>query len=176
MEGPPLLHWTVVAPDRFTYLYFQYFTLTDLGIGRLLNLAVALPVGYLLLTRCWTIARPLGLVFVPLGQRSLGAFVLHVYGILLISHMPLAQTDGLWINTLVQAILVVAIAAILSGARHLHVPRFVHGDFVGSAAGRLKTLLVAPASLKALAAELQADTAVSHSSPNDLMFESRSVV
>ena len=174
MEGPPLLHWTVVAPDRFTYLYFQYFTLTDLGIGRVLNLAVALPVGYLLLTRCWTIARPLGFIFVPLGQRSLGAFVLHVYGILLISHMPLVHTDGFWINTLAQAILVVAIAAILHGAQHLHFRRFVHNGFAGSAAGRLKTLLVAPASLKALTAELQADATVSHPRPNDLRFESRS--
>src|SRR6185295_9128688 len=54
MDGPPLLRWDVVSPERFTQLYFHYFTLTDLGIGRLLNLAVALPVGYALLTWGWT--------------------------------------------------------------------------------------------------------------------------
>ena len=59
-------------------LYTRYFSLTDLGIGRLLNLAVALPLGYMLLSRCWTIAGPFQTMFVTLGQRSLGAFVLHV--------------------------------------------------------------------------------------------------
>jgi hypothetical protein len=112
-DGP--LHWDVVSADRFTDLYFRYFTLTNLGIGRVLNLAVALPVGYALLTAAWRMASPLGAVFVTLGQQSLGAFVLHVYGILLIAHMPLAQTDGLWINTLIQISLVLAIAVLLKG-------------------------------------------------------------
>src|SRR6185436_7648900 len=44
-DGPHLLRWTLVSPDRFTDLYVRYFSLTDLGMGRLLNLAVALPVG-----------------------------------------------------------------------------------------------------------------------------------
>jgi hypothetical protein len=118
-DGPPWLRWSVVSPGRFTYLYFHYFTLTDLGIGRILNLAVALPVAYALLTWCWMIARPIGTVFVTLGQQSLGAFVLHVYGILLIAHMPLVGSDEIWTDTLVQVILIVAIAAVLHGARRL---------------------------------------------------------
>jgi hypothetical protein len=117
MNGPLWLHWSVVSPERFTYLYSHYFTLTDLGIGRLLNLAVALPVGYALLTWCWTIARPWGVIFVTLGQQSLGAFVLHVYGILLIEHMP--TVDEFWTNTLVQIVLIVAIAAVLNGAQRV---------------------------------------------------------
>jgi hypothetical protein len=122
-DGPRLLHWGVVSPERFTYLYFHYFTLSDLRIGRVLNLAVALPVGYALLTWCWRIARPLGIVFVTLGQQSLGAFVLHVYGILLIAHMPPVHVDEFWTDTLVQAILIVGIAALLNGAQRLPLRR-----------------------------------------------------
>jgi hypothetical protein len=116
-EGPPALHWSVVSPERFTYMYFRFFTLTDLGIGRILNLAIGLPVAYALLTRCWAIARPLGTVFVTLGQQSLGAFVLHVYGILLIAHLPIVEAGDVWINTLVQVIAIVAIAALLRAAQ-----------------------------------------------------------
>ena len=116
-DGPPLLRWSVVSPERFTYLYFHYFTLTDLRIGRVLNLAVTLSVAYALLTRCWTIVRPLGIVFVTLGQQSLGAFVLHVYGILLIAHLPLVRADELWTDTFVQLMLIVGIAAVLHGAQ-----------------------------------------------------------
>jgi hypothetical protein len=116
-EGPRLLHWSLVSPDRFTDLYFRYFTLSDLGLGRLLNLAVALPVGYALLTALWRMASPLGTLFVTLGQQSLGAFILHVYGILLVAHLPIAQGNGLWTNTLVQVALILAIAVLLNGAQ-----------------------------------------------------------
>jgi hypothetical protein len=102
---------------------FNYFALNDLQVGRLLNLAVALPVGYALLTRWWAIARPLGIVFVTLGQQSLGAFILHVYGVLLLAHIPPANTDDLWTNALAQVFLVVAIAALLNGAQRLQVCR-----------------------------------------------------
>ena len=116
-EGPGLLRWNLMSPERFTDLYVRFFGLTELGIGRLLNLAVALPVGFALLTASWRIVHPLGMVFVTLGQQSLGAFVLHVYGILLIANLPLAQSDSLWANTLIQIILVLAITALLNGAR-----------------------------------------------------------
>ena len=97
-----LLRWNLMSAERFTDLYVQYFALTELGIGRLLNLAVALPVGFALLTASWRIANPLGMVFVTLGQQSLGAFVLHVYGILLVANLPLAQFDDPWTHTLIQ--------------------------------------------------------------------------
>jgi hypothetical protein len=116
-EGPGVLHWSLLSPERFTDLYFQYFTLTDLRIGRLLNLAVALPVGYALLTAGWRLASPLGVVFVTLGQQSLGAFVLHVYGILLVAHLPSVFTDGLWTSTLVQLTLILSIAVLLNGVQ-----------------------------------------------------------
>ena len=112
--GPSWLQLGLVSPDRFASLYGSYFTLSDLRVGRLLNLSIALPVAYLMLTRYWALARPLESVFVVLGQRSLGAFILHVYGLVLLSHTPLP--DDIWINTLAQVTFVCAIAALLTSA------------------------------------------------------------
>jgi OpgC protein len=73
-------------------------------------------VAYLMLTRDWVLTRSLEKVFVVLGQRSLGAFVLHVYGLLLLEHVPFH--DGIWANTLAQVTLVAIIATLLtSGER-----------------------------------------------------------
>jgi hypothetical protein len=115
--GPSWLHLRVVSSERFADLYERYFSLSDLGIGRLLNLAIALPVAYLMLTRDWAVTRSLEKVFVVLGQRSLGAFVLHVYGLLLLAHLPLP--DGIWVNTLAQVTLVCTIATLLTSAEQL---------------------------------------------------------
>ena len=113
--GPSWLHLGLVSPDRFASLYGGYFTLSDLRVGRLLNLSVALPVAYVMLTRYWALARPLEAVFVVLGQRSLGAFVLHVYGLLLLAHLRLP--DGIWVGTLAQVTLVCAIAMLLTSPK-----------------------------------------------------------
>jgi hypothetical protein len=114
-DGPQLLHWTLISPERFSELYYQYFNLEDLGWGRLLNLAVGLPIGYAILTACWRLAQPFARVFVTLGQQSLGAFVLHVYAIMLIAHT--STSDSLWTNTLVQVAAILAIAALLYAFR-----------------------------------------------------------
>ncbi len=118
-DGPGFLYWNVVSPERFTDLYFTYFPLTELGIGRILNLAVGLPVGYALLTWCWRIARPLGTVFVTLGQQSLAAFVMQVYVVLLVEQLPLFQANDFWINTLAQIVLLASMVALLKGAKRL---------------------------------------------------------
>jgi hypothetical protein len=119
VDGPAWLRWRVFSPEAFSALYARYFSLTDLGIGRLLNLAVALPTGYAVLAwrRIWAIAAPLQEVLVTLGRGSLGAFVLHVYGLLLLAHLP--PSDELWINTAVQVLLILGIAAALKAFQHL---------------------------------------------------------
>ena len=117
-EGPGFMHWGVVSPERFSDLYFTYFPLTELGIGRILNLAVGLPVGYALLTWCWRIARPFGAVFVPLGQQSLAAFIIQVYIVLLVEQLPLFQANDFWINTVAQIVMLVSMAAMLERARN----------------------------------------------------------
>ena len=113
--GPSWLQWAFVSPERFTSLYERYFTLSDLGIGRLLNLAVALPFGYALLSWSWPVVERLKGLFVTLGQSSLGAFVLHVYGLLLLDRLPV--TEVLRVNTVAQLALIAVIASLLSGLR-----------------------------------------------------------
>jgi hypothetical protein len=110
-NGPSWLHWTLLSPDRFAHIYDRYFRLADLGMGRLANLALTLPLGYALLTRCWSMAQPLQIVFVTLGRRSLEAFVLHVYGILLLANLP--HANELWTNTFLQLTLIAAIVILL---------------------------------------------------------------
>ncbi|HUK36062.1 MAG TPA: OpgC domain-containing protein [Vicinamibacterales bacterium] len=112
-DGPSVLRWTLVSEDRFVDLYWRYFSLSELGIGRLLNLAAALPLGYAMLTIFWKVASPVGRVLVTLGQQSLGAFVLHVYAILLMAHLPLHE-NGLWVNTLLQVAVILGIAGVLA--------------------------------------------------------------
>jgi hypothetical protein len=115
--GPSWLHLSVVSPERFSDVYEGYFSLSDLGVGRLLNLSIALPVAYLMLTRDWAVTRSFEKVFVVLGQRSLGAFVLHVYALLLLEHMPFH--DGIWANTLAQVTMVGVIATLLMSRERL---------------------------------------------------------
>jgi len=113
--GPAWMHWQIVPADRFSELYARYFGLTRLGAGRLLNLAVALPTAYVIVGWCWTALRPLHVLLVTLGQRSLGAFVLHVYAMLLLAYLP--HGNGLLINTLLQLLAIVGIAAVLAATR-----------------------------------------------------------
>jgi hypothetical protein len=120
-EGPGVLRWTLISPERFTALYSDYFSLSDLGIGRLLNLAVSLPVGYAVLSALWRAARPFGTVFITLGQQSLGAFVLHVYAVLAMAHM--SSENGIWTNTLVQLTAILTIAALLHAIRRFSTRR-----------------------------------------------------
>jgi hypothetical protein len=115
VDGPSWLHWQIVSADRFTDLYARYFALTELGAGRLLNLAVALPTGYVVLGWCWSLVRPFQRLLVTLGQRSLGAFVLHVYGMLLLARIP--HTGGVMTNTVLQLLVIVGIAALMEAAR-----------------------------------------------------------
>jgi hypothetical protein len=107
------LKWRLVSPQACTTLYDNYFSLSDLGVGRILNLAVALPTGYALLAwrRVQQVMGPIQAILVTLGRGSLGAFVLHVFGLLLLSYLP--QSDELWINTTVQVLLIVTIAGLL---------------------------------------------------------------
>jgi hypothetical protein len=116
-DGPAWLHLHAVSPDRFSLLYERYFNLSALGIGRLLNLSIALPVAYLMLGRYPALARPFERVLVVLGQRSLGAFVLHVYGLLLLAYLPLPE--GILVNTLAQLALVYTIALVLDAVQRL---------------------------------------------------------
>jgi hypothetical protein len=118
-DGPSWLRSMLVSPELFTHLYERYFALSDLGVGRLMNLAIALPLGYTLLTWCWPIARASQAVFVTLGEQSLGAFVLHVYGLIILANLP--HPDAVWANTAAQVLLILAIASALNWMKQLGV-------------------------------------------------------
>jgi hypothetical protein len=117
-DGPSWLRTSVFSPETYTYAYDRYFALSDLGVLRLLNLAVALPLGYVLLTWCWPVLRASEAIFVTLGERSLGAFVLHVYGLILLSNLP--HRDAVWTNTGAQVILILSIAAALNALKRFN--------------------------------------------------------
>jgi hypothetical protein len=119
-EGPSWLRLRLVSAEHFNSVYGGYFTLSDLGVGRLLNLSIALPVAYGVLARYAVLTTPLEWVFVTLGRRSLSAFVLHVYGLVLLANVPLRH--GLWMNTLVQVLFVLTIAVLLGGGELLRQP------------------------------------------------------
>ena len=74
---------------------------------------MALPYGYALLAWGWAIAVRFQGLFVTLGQGWLVAFVLPSTAVwwLLICR----ATDVLWINTVVQIVLIAAIASLLNG-------------------------------------------------------------
>jgi hypothetical protein len=111
VDGPSWLRLHLLSPDRFTELYVRYFGLSELGMGRLANLTVALPTGYAVLGLWPTLMRPFQALLVTLGQRSLGAFVLHVYTLVLVTHIP--HRAGLVTNTALQLLMLVGIAAVL---------------------------------------------------------------
>ena len=110
-DGPIWLRLPLLSADHFAYVYGNYFRLSELGAGRLLNLAVALPFGIAALNAS-VVAQPFARVFVTLGQRSLGAFVLHTYGLLLLAHLPMPE--GIVPATLVQLTFVLAVAMLLN--------------------------------------------------------------
>jgi len=136
IDGPSWLRVSFVSPERYIDAYYRHFGLAELGIGRLMNLAIGLPLGYVVLTACWSRLAPLHAVFITLGQQSLGAFVLHTYGLLLVAHVGSADV---WFNTVVQLLLIGAIAATLSAMRRATAalrrqPAFGQRQPVGAAA------------------------------------------
>ena len=113
-DGPAWLRLSIVPPDRFAYWYARHFGLSELGIGRVANLAVSLPLGYVALTAAWARLARLHTLFVTLGQQSLGAFVLHTYALLVTAHL---RSQNYVVNTIAHVLLIVAIAMLLAATR-----------------------------------------------------------
>jgi len=103
---PPALLMHVIPPADFNAFYHTWAAKNGLGPIRVLNDVCLMVTVYLLLTWCW---QPLywlaGWFLIPLGQRSLYTFILHVYVVLAVSQFV---TFDLWrqdwmVNTLVHA-------------------------------------------------------------------------
>jgi len=111
--NPRLPDWTrisVIPPDTFNHYYSLYFKKNTLGLLRILNYTVVLILAYYVLSRFWGVFnRFFGWYFVPLGQASLYAFILHVPYVMLIDLIP-AFNQGSWImNTIAHTIVLSSI-------------------------------------------------------------------
>ncbi|EPE0973512.1 OpgC domain-containing protein [Salmonella bongori] len=104
---PPALLLHIIPPAEFNAFYHTWAAKNGLGPIRVLNDISLMVVVYLLLTWCWLpLYRLAGWFLIPLGQRSLYTFILHVYVVLAVSQFV---TFDLWrqdwvVNTLIHAV------------------------------------------------------------------------
>ncbi|WP_224249652.1 OpgC domain-containing protein [Hyalangium gracile] len=102
---PEYARLSLIPRGSFYRLYWQFFSKSELGLLRILNVAVLLVLGGELLTRAWGPLRAaLGGFFIPLGQASLYVFALHVPVVFIVSNLiPFgyaASGGALLLNTL----------------------------------------------------------------------------
>jgi len=104
----------MISPETFHSWYGQYFQKYKLGPGRILNATVLLITMYAILSRCWgPINKALGWFFIPLGQASLYVFYVHIFFLLIIANTPLPEMKDFWINTMIHAVLLLTIWAMV---------------------------------------------------------------
>ncbi|WP_224365511.1 OpgC domain-containing protein [Hyalangium versicolor] len=85
---PEYARLSIIPEDVFSSVSGQFFSKEQLGLLRLLNIAVLLVVCGELLTCAWVPLRAgLGWFFIPLGQASLYIFTVHVPLVLITSHL-----------------------------------------------------------------------------------------
>lgn len=102
---PDFLYLNLIEKDVFYNLYHQYFRKNQLGILRILNYAVILILAFKLLSVGWRwIFKACGWFFVPIGQATLYAFIIHVYLIILLDQFGYLQGGTFWQNTIVHSV------------------------------------------------------------------------
>lgn len=107
---PEWSYISVIPPEVFAHYYELYFKKNTLGLLRILNYTVVLVVAYYLLTRFWVLFnRLVGWFFIPLGQASLYAFVLHVPYVMLIDMVPAFNQGNWFLNTIAHTIVLSSI-------------------------------------------------------------------
>lgn len=107
---PDWAHISVISPEVFTHYYQLYFKKNSLGLLRILNYTVVLIVAYYLLTRFWVLFdRFAGWFFIPLGQASLYAFILHVPYVMLIDLVPAFNQGNWFMNTIAHTVVLTSI-------------------------------------------------------------------
>ena len=86
--------------DLFYSIYHTYFRKNQLGILRIMNYAVILVLAIHLMSKQWPlIQKLLGWYFVPVGQATLYAFIIHVYMLILFDQLGLLNHSNIWLNT-----------------------------------------------------------------------------
>ncbi|MDR9890989.1 OpgC domain-containing protein [Pseudenterobacter timonensis] len=104
---PPALLMHVIPPAEFNAFYHTWAAKNGLGPIRVLNDISLMVAVYLLLTWCWQpLYRLAGWFLIPLGQRSLYTFILHVYVVLAVSQfVTFDLRHQAWIvNTVIHAV------------------------------------------------------------------------
>lgn len=122
---PPAFLLHVIPPAEFNAFYHTWAAKNGLGPIRVLNDISLMVAVYLLLTWFWQpLYRLAGWFLIPLGQRSLYTFILHVYVVLVVSQFV---TFDLWrqdwvVNTLIHA---AALGVLWGMAKHNVAARWI---------------------------------------------------
>ncbi|NOT85155.1 MAG: succinyl transferase OpgC [Methylococcaceae bacterium] len=91
---------SLISPETFENLYFNYFQKYKIGPGRLINTVALFISIYAVLTRYWQpFNRAFGWILIPLGQASLYVFFIHIFLLLLVSNTPFPGYHNFFINT-----------------------------------------------------------------------------
>lgn len=102
---PNLIFWLMdnlsyIKPEHFQVIYNLGFQKGSSGIGRVINIAALFIIAYSLLSRYWHLFnKSIGWLLIPIGQASLYVFIVHVYFVLLISNIPIADYNNIYLTT-----------------------------------------------------------------------------
>lgn len=96
---PDFAKLSIIPPETFWKIYNDWFLKNQLGLGRLLNYAVVLALGYQLLTHCW---KPINALFgwymIPIGQASLYVFIMHIFLLMAVRNVPGLFQNGVGVT------------------------------------------------------------------------------
>ena len=111
---PEQARLSVIPSDLYGEIYARFFDRKMLGIGRIVNLAIAMVVLYALVARLRPWAhRVAGWLLVPLGAASLYVFIVHVWFVLGVAQLRQLDEAGWMAATIVHTIVVLAIWAMV---------------------------------------------------------------
>ncbi len=106
----PGAHLPLISSDQFGEIYFDFFDRRVLGIGRLVNVAVACITAYALLSWWPGVAQTRVAQYVAsLGHATLYVFVVHLAFVLLVDNVTQGRQRGLVFGTVIQAVVIAAL-------------------------------------------------------------------
>ena len=113
-EIPSALKLDWVDPTVFRQIYGEWFVKSQLGLGRVINVAAVFVVLISLVSRFWPQIGPrLGGFFIPIGQATLYVFVVHIFLIVLIAQLPFTHTEDFWVGTAIHVAVIATVYAMV---------------------------------------------------------------
>jgi hypothetical protein len=96
----------LVPANTFSSIYSVAFERTSLDFGRVINVFCVTITAYAALSVFWKpLHRLFGWFFIPLGQATLYAFIMHVLFVLIVANIPVLREGNIMINTLAYLVL-----------------------------------------------------------------------